>query len=171
MLLLYNTNARFFIKNSAPEDQGTTFLPNSGKCQPHNILNKNHCGNLTPFMPWCDTLRWHHVAGNSAYCTHTVRSQTILSSVKVLPFIKWGWLLRWFKEWDCPSIIYCTACSQNVFIIYCNQPYMFFCYIIITSTKFCKQVGSKLWHFILFYESQQTTTMRHSHILETQPYS
>jgi len=66
---------------------------------------KFHCGNLTPFMPKSDKLRQDHVAGNSAYPTHPLMSQITLSSVKVLPFIKWGWLRQWFMEWDSPSFI------------------------------------------------------------------
>lgn len=119
----------------------------------HHILNKNHGGSLKPFMTQSDKLRWDHVAGNSAYPTHPLMSQTTLRSVKVMPFIQWGWLLQRFMEWDSPSIISCIACFQDVFVFYCKQPYVFFVTYLLpiiqssVNRHFTPKMGSKFSWF------------------------
>jgi hypothetical protein len=44
--------------------------------------------------------------------------QITLSSVKLLSFIKWGWLFPCFMKWVCPSVTECILYFQKLFIIY-----------------------------------------------------
>jgi len=60
--------------------------------------------NTKTFMTGSSKIRWDSMAGKSGSTTPAT-VQNHLQGNQALPFIKWGWMLSCYMEWDSPWII------------------------------------------------------------------